>query len=134
MRFVQVDQHNASARCCRCNPHNLRQPVLVGTRTIQDSAMLARQPEQLSVPFRLLNGCQDAGEADVVALAGQYGAVTVATNMAGRGTDIKLGSGVSALRGLRVYRMRASRINSRRSARDHRLDEVVSTYAGKTLS
>jgi preprotein translocase subunit SecA len=96
--------------------------------------MLARQPEQLSVPFRLLNGCQDAGEADVVALAGQYGAVTVATNMAGRGTDIKLGSGVSALRGLRVYRMRASRINSRRSARDHRLDEVVSTYAGKTLS
>jgi len=82
--------------------HRMRQPVLAGAPTIAKSEVLAKQLDVLGIPYQLLNGKQDVDEAHVIALAGQAGAVTIATNMAGRGTDIKLGDGVNRLGGLHV--------------------------------
>ncbi len=72
-----------------CARHKSGQPVLVGTRTIANSQHLADQLTAIGIPFQLLNGMQDADEAELVAQAGQLGMITIATNMAGRGTDIK---------------------------------------------
>ncbi len=78
------------------------QPVLVGARTIGNSEKLSALLEASGIPHRLLNARQDAEEAATVAEAGQRGAVTIATNMAGRGTHIDLGDGVAELGGLHV--------------------------------
>jgi preprotein translocase subunit SecA len=82
--------------------HATGQPVLVGTRTIEISEVLAQALGSNDIPFRLLNGKQDEEEARIIAAAGESGAITIATNMAGRGTDIKLGPGVVQLGGLHV--------------------------------
>ncbi len=82
--------------------HRTGQPILVGTATIDASERLAQLLNQQRASFRLLNGKQDAQEAQIVAGAGQAGSITIATNMAGRGTDIKLGSGAGELDGLHV--------------------------------
>jgi preprotein translocase subunit SecA len=82
--------------------HASGQPILVGTRTIENSELLAQQFDARNIPYCLLNGKQTAEEAMIVARAGQIGAITIATNMAGRGTDIKLDPGVEKLGGLHV--------------------------------
>lgn len=78
------------------------QPVLVGTRSVTASERLARRLAAMGFTCDVLNATRLAEEADIVTMAGQRGHVTIATNMAGRGTDIKLGSGVEALGGLHV--------------------------------
>ncbi|MCB1077421.1 MAG: preprotein translocase subunit SecA, partial [Verrucomicrobiae bacterium] len=82
--------------------HHHGQPVLVGTRTIGNSERLTEMLTSAGIPHRLLNARQDAEEAAIIAEAGQPGAVTIATNMAGRGTHIDLGAGVPDLGGLHV--------------------------------
>ncbi len=77
-------------------------PVLVGLRSVKSSDRLAEQLRARALPFRLLNAVRLSDEAEIVAQAGQVGRITVATNMAGRGTDIVLGPGVAALGGLQV--------------------------------
>jgi preprotein translocase subunit SecA len=74
--------------------HGLRFPVLVGTTSVEASETLARLFQRAGIPHNVLNAKYHQREAEIVSLAGQPGAVTIATNMAGRGTDIKLGDGV----------------------------------------
>lgn len=82
--------------------HERGQPVLVGTASVEASEMLSRSLKYAGVPHNVLNAKNHEIEAQIVAQAGQRGAVTIATNMAGRGTDIKLGEGVRELGGLFV--------------------------------
>lgn len=77
-------------------------PVLVGTRTIEKSELLSKMLNQRGIQHQVLNAHHVASEAEIVADAGQHRKVTVATNMAGRGTDIKLEAGVAELGGLHV--------------------------------
>ncbi len=76
------------------------QPVLVGTTSVEVSETLSRFLKMRKIPHNVLNAKQHQREAEIIAQAGQKGAVTIATNMAGRGTDIKLGPGVKELGGL----------------------------------
>jgi preprotein translocase subunit SecA len=82
--------------------HARGRPVLVGTRTVADSRLLSEMLDAENVPCRVLNALQDQQEAEIVARAGRVGQITVATNMAGRGTDIKLDPEVAAMGGLHV--------------------------------
>jgi len=82
--------------------HAANRPVLVGTRTIAASLALSQRLRDLHVPHKVLNGVQDEDEAHIVSRAGLEGAVTIATNMAGRGTDIKLSKATRDLGGLFV--------------------------------
>ena len=82
--------------------HSKGQPILLGTVEVATSEVLSRMLKLARIPHEVLNAKNHAREAEIVALAGQPGAVTIATNMAGRGTDIKLGEGVVELGGLHV--------------------------------
>jgi preprotein translocase subunit SecA len=82
--------------------HAKGQPALVGTASVESSETLSRMLKRAKIPHSVLNAKFHEQEAEIVARAGQCGAVTVSTNMAGRGTDIKLGEGVDALGGLFV--------------------------------
>ena len=82
--------------------HAKGQPILLGTVEVATSEVLSRMLKIAHIPHEVLNAKNHAREAEIVSLAGQPGAVTIATNMAGRGTDIKLGEGVTELGGLHV--------------------------------
>ena len=78
------------------------QPVLVGTTSIEKSELLSRMLKKMRIPHEVLNAKHHEKEAEIVAKAGEKGRVTIATNMAGRGTDIVLGPGVRELGGLHI--------------------------------
>ena len=82
--------------------HKTGQPILVGTTSITQSEMLSDMLTKAGVPHNVLNAKHHEQEAEIVANAGQHGMVTIATNMAGRGTDISLGEGVAELGGLHI--------------------------------
>lgn len=92
--------------------HEKGQPALVGTVSVENSEKLSQLLKMKGVPHEVLNAKHHEREAEIVARAGQKGAVTIATNMAGRGTDIKLGEGVKELGGLAI--MGTERHDSRR--------------------
>ena len=84
------------------NRHETGQPVLVGTIAIETSELISSMLKKTGIKHEILNAKNHAREAEIIAKAGEKGAVTIATNMAGRGTDIKLGEGVKELGGLCV--------------------------------
>lgn len=98
-------------------------PVLIGTRSVAASLEASRHLAAAGIAHRVLNAVDEAAEAEIVAEAGERGRVTVATNMAGRGTDIALGEGVAALGGLHVVmteRHDAARIDRQLAGRSAR--------------
>ncbi len=129
--------------------HTIGQPVLVGTIAIEKSEYLAALLEREGVPHRVLNAKQHEKEANIIVSAGTKGAVTIATNMAGRGTDIKLGDGVKELGGLFIIgteRHEARRIDNQLRGRAGRQgdpgrsqfylsleDELMRRFGGEKL-
>jgi preprotein translocase subunit SecA len=127
--------------------HQKGRPLLVGTRSVESSEHLSRLMTDNSLPHSVLNARQDEEEAAIIAQAGEHGRITVATNMAGRGTDIKLAAGVVELGGLHVIateRHDARRIDRQLFGRCGRQgdpgsceaivcleDELIEVYIGK---
>ncbi len=110
--------------------HKIGQPVLVGTTSIEKNELLGDLLKRRGVPFELLNAKNHEHEAQIIAAAGQEGAVTLATNIAGRGVDIKLGKGVAKLGGLHVIgseRHEARRIDNQLRGRSGRQGDPGST-------
>ena len=85
--------------------HQKGQPLLIGTNTVAESKNISAMLTKAKLPHQVLNAQQDQQEAEIIAKAGQLNSITVATNMAGRGTDISLGQGVKEIGGLHVIAM-----------------------------
>jgi preprotein translocase subunit SecA len=129
--------------------HATGRPILVGTRSVLASERLGQWLEQRGLQAKILNATRLKEEAEIVALAGERGRITIATNMAGRGTDIKLGIGVAAFGGLHVIaseRHESGRVDRQlfgRAARQGDLgsaqaflsaeDELLRKYASKPV-
>src|SRR5206468_3728385 len=129
--------------------HEKGQPVLVGTIAVETSELLAELLKRQGIPHNVLNAKQHEKEAGIIAEAGQPGTVTIATNMAGRGVDIKLGEGVVEAGGLYVLgteRHEARRIDNQLRGRSGRQgdpgesrfylsgqDELVRLFAGDRI-
>ncbi|HZT13488.1 MAG TPA: preprotein translocase subunit SecA [Candidatus Baltobacteraceae bacterium] len=130
--------------------HKKGRPVLVGTRSIEKSELLASMLRRKGVECNVLNAKYHEQEAQIVKDAGQYGQVTIATNMAGRGTDIKLGDGVADLGGLAIIgteRHESRRIDNQLRGRSGRQgdpgttrfyvsleDEVMRLFGGERMN
>jgi len=82
--------------------HKIGRAVLVGTASVEVSEILSKMFKRAGIPHNVLNAKHHQKEAEIIALAGRSGSVTIATNMAGRGTDIVLGEGVAELGGLQL--------------------------------
>lgn len=100
-----------------------KQPILVGTSSVEDSELLSKRLKAEKIEHVVLNAKQDEHEAQIIALAGNQSAITIATNMAGRGTDIKLGENVKELGGLFVL---STELNDSR-----RIDDQLKGRAGR---
>ena len=110
--------------------HEAKRPVLVGTISIEKSELLSRYLTRAGVKHHVLNAKNHEKEADIVAQAGQPGQVTISTNMAGRGTDIKLGEGVAELGGLHILgteRHESRRIDNQLRGRSGRQGDMGSS-------
>ena len=110
--------------------HKKGQPILVGTVAIESSERLSKQLDDEKIPHTVLNAKNHFKEAEIIMNAGQRGAVTIATNMAGRGTDIKLGEGVAEIGGLAVIgseRHESRRIDNQLRGRSGRQGDPGST-------
>ncbi|SUY46689.1 preprotein translocase, SecA subunit [Clostridium putrefaciens] len=110
--------------------YKLGQPVLVGTASIEKSEVLSALLKKTGVPHQVLNAKYHEREADIVSHAGEKGLVTIATNMAGRGTDIKLEDGVSEIGGLKIIgteRHESRRIDNQLRGRSGRQGDPGST-------
>ncbi|WP_425379257.1 preprotein translocase subunit SecA [Spiroplasma endosymbiont of Polydrusus pterygomalis] len=83
--------------------HEKGQPILIGTTSVDSSEIVSHYLQKANLKFEMLNAKNHEREADIIAKAGEQGAITLATNMAGRGTDIKLGEGVQEIGGLAVF-------------------------------
>ena len=102
-RIYKTKREKYNALCDEiADCHERGQPVLVGTISVDVSEIISRMLKRRRIPHNVLNAKQHQREAEIVARAGQQKAVTIATNMAGRGTDIKLGPGVKEVGGLHV--------------------------------
>ncbi|MEF2968108.1 preprotein translocase subunit SecA [Paenibacillus sp. M1] len=112
------------------NRHKLKQPVLVGTVSIENSERVSEMLKRKGVQHKVLNAKYHAEEAEIISRAGEPGAVTIATNMAGRGTDILLGNGVPDLGGLHIIgteRHESRRIDNQLRGRAGRQGDPGST-------
>jgi len=130
--------------------HSQKRPVLVGTRSIEKSEILSRLLSKEGIPHQVLNAKYHEKEAQIIALAGQPSAVTIATNMAGRGVDIILGEGVAAMGGLHIIgteRHESRRIDNQLRGRAGRQgdpgssrfylsleDELLRIFGGSSIS
>ena len=126
------------------------QPILIGTVSVETSEVLSKMLNRRKIKHNVLNAKNHAKEAEIIEKAGQRGAVTIATNMAGRGTDIKLGEGVAEIGGLAVIgseRHESRRIDNQLRGRSGRQgdpgysvfyvsfeDELMERFAGERLS
>jgi preprotein translocase subunit SecA len=111
------EKYNAVVKAIE-EAHAKGQPVLVGTASVDASETVSRMLKRVKIPHTVLNAKFHSQEAEIVTQAGQHGAVTISTNMAGRGTDIKLGAGVADVGGL--YVIGTERYESRRVDRQLR--------------
>ncbi|XP_076037871.1 protein translocase subunit SecA-like [Oratosquilla oratoria] len=107
--------------------HKTRQPILVGTRSVADSETVSKLLQDKKIKHEVLNAKNHSREAEIIASAGELDAITISTNMAGRGTDIKLGEGVRELGGLYVIgteRHESRRIDDQLRGRSGRQGDV----------
>lgn len=127
--MTEREKYNAILKEIK-NVHETGRPILIGTESVEVSEKLSRILKQAKLEHTILNAKNHAKEAEIIAEAGQRGAITLATNMAGRGTDIKLKEGVSVLGGLHVIgttRHQSRRIDRQLRGRSGRLGDPGSS-------